>query len=81
MPSKISKCWGVGFFFWGGHCSCFLLQAKYVQPLVAVKLQLNEHDYNTPLTIECKVEGSNLRNNDERDKFLGRITFRVHVTK
>ncbi|XP_053502710.1 sodium/potassium-transporting ATPase subunit beta-3b [Ictalurus furcatus] len=54
---------------------------KYVQPLVAVKLQLHEQDYNTPLTIECKVEGSDLRNNDERDKFLGRITFRVHVTK
>ncbi|XP_053362922.1 sodium/potassium-transporting ATPase subunit beta-3b [Clarias gariepinus] len=54
---------------------------KYVQPLVAVKLQLNELDYNTTLTIECKVEGSDLRNNDERDKFLGRITFRVKVTK
>ncbi|KAM9469152.1 sodium/potassium-transporting ATPase subunit beta-3b [Clarias gariepinus] len=54
---------------------------KYVQPLVAVKLQLNEQDYNTTLTIECKVEGSDLRNNDERDKFLGRITFRVKVTK
>ncbi|XP_053095798.1 sodium/potassium-transporting ATPase subunit beta-3b isoform X2 [Pangasianodon hypophthalmus] len=55
--------------------------AKYVQPLVAVKLQLNEQDYNIPLTIECKVEGTDLRNNDERDKFLGRITFRVKVTK
>ncbi|KAK2831490.1 hypothetical protein Q7C36_016576 [Tachysurus vachellii] len=55
--------------------------AKYVQPLVAVKLQLTEQDYNTQLTIECKVEGSNLRNNDERDKFLGRITFRITVTK
>ncbi|KAF4086166.1 hypothetical protein AMELA_G00103100 [Ameiurus melas] len=54
---------------------------KYVQPLVAVKLQLLEQDYNTTLTIECKVEGSDLRNNDERDKFLGRIAFRVHVTK
>ncbi|TSN57736.1 Sodium/potassium-transporting ATPase subunit beta-3 [Bagarius yarrelli] len=55
--------------------------AKYVQPLVAVKLKLSEQDYDTQLTIECKVEGSDLRNNDERDKFLGRITFRVKVTK
>ncbi|KAL7848960.1 hypothetical protein SRHO_G00205830 [Serrasalmus rhombeus] len=54
---------------------------NYVQPVVAVKLLLNEQDYNTYLTIECKVEGSDLRNNDERDKFLGRVTFRVHVTK
>ncbi|XP_017552248.1 sodium/potassium-transporting ATPase subunit beta-3b [Pygocentrus nattereri] len=56
-------------------------QPNYVQPLVAVKLLLSEQDYNTSLTIECKVEGSDLRNNDERDKFLGRVTFRVHVTK
>ncbi|KAI4890254.1 hypothetical protein NFI96_014028, partial [Prochilodus magdalenae] len=54
---------------------------NYVQPLVAVKLLLNEEDYNTELTIECKVEGSDLRNDDERDKFMGRVTFRVHVTK
>ncbi|KAI5625626.1 ATPase Na+/K+ transporting subunit beta 3b [Silurus asotus] len=54
---------------------------NYVQPLVAVKLHLSETDYNTHITIECKVEGSDLRNNDERDKFLGRITFRILVTK
>lgn len=48
---------------------------------MAVKLLLNENDYNTPLTIECKVEGSDLANNDERDKFLGRVTFRIQVTK
>ncbi|XP_036418989.1 sodium/potassium-transporting ATPase subunit beta-3b [Colossoma macropomum] len=54
---------------------------NYVQPVVAVKLLLNEQDYDTYLTIECKVEGSDLRNNDDRDKFLGRVTFRVHVTK
>lgn len=50
-----------------------------MQPLVAVKLKLNEQDYNTTQIIECKVEGSNLLNDDERDKFLGRITFRVQV--
>lgn len=61
-------------------CFCFL-QPKYVQPVVAVKLLLAEEDYNSELIIECKVEGSDLRNNDDRDKFLGRVTFRVKVFK
>lgn len=56
-------------------------QKGYVQPLVAVKLLLKKEDYNCELIIECKVEGSNLKNNDERDKFLGRVTFRVQVTE
>ncbi|KAL0966842.1 hypothetical protein UPYG_G00300800 [Umbra pygmaea] len=55
------------------------LHERYVQPLVAVKLLLRKEDYNTELTIECRIEGSNLRNNDDRDKFLGRVTFRVTV--
>ncbi|KAL1266238.1 hypothetical protein QQF64_001913 [Cirrhinus molitorella] len=53
----------------------------YVQPLVAVKLLLKKEDYNSELIVERKVEGSNLKNNDERDKFLGRVTFRVLVTE
>ncbi|KAJ8362621.1 hypothetical protein SKAU_G00114520, partial [Synaphobranchus kaupii] len=52
---------------------------SYVQPLVAVKLLLMKEDYGKELSVECKVEGTNLRNNDERDKFLGRVTFRVKV--
>lgn len=55
------------------------LQENYVQPLVAVKLLLTKEEYNKELTVECRVEGSNLRNDDERDKFLGRVTFRVKV--
>uniref|UniRef100_A0A3Q2THK9 Sodium/potassium-transporting ATPase subunit beta n=1 Tax=Fundulus heteroclitus TaxID=8078 RepID=A0A3Q2THK9_FUNHE len=54
---------------------------NYVQPLVAVKLLLTKEDYNKELAVECKVEGSNLRNNDERDKFLGRVTFRIKVVE
>lgn len=54
-------------------------QENYLQPLVAVKLLLTKEDYNKELSVECRVEGSNLRNNDERDKFLGRVTFRVKV--
>ncbi|XP_061878302.1 sodium/potassium-transporting ATPase subunit beta-3-like [Entelurus aequoreus] len=52
---------------------------NYVQPLVAVKLLLSKEDYNKELTVECRVDGCDLRNNDERDKFLGRVTFRVTV--
>ncbi|XP_037538100.1 sodium/potassium-transporting ATPase subunit beta-3a [Nematolebias whitei] len=54
---------------------------SYVQPLVAVKLLLTKEDYNKELSVECRVEGSNLRNNDERDKFLGRVTFRIKVVE
>lgn len=55
------------------------MQKSYTQPLVAVKLLLSKEDYNKELTVECRVEGSDIRNNDERDKFLGRVTFRIKV--
>ncbi|XP_072247901.1 sodium/potassium-transporting ATPase subunit beta-3b [Leuresthes tenuis] len=54
---------------------------EYVQPLVAVKLLLTKEDYNVEQMVECKVEGSDLRNSDERDKYLGRVTFRVKVSQ
>ncbi|XP_055752588.1 sodium/potassium-transporting ATPase subunit beta-3-like isoform X2 [Salvelinus fontinalis] len=57
------------------------VHSTYVQPLVAVKLLLTKEDYNNELTVECKIEGSDLRNSDDRDKFLGRVTFRVKVVK
>uniref|UniRef100_A0A8B9HAE0 Sodium/potassium-transporting ATPase subunit beta-3 n=1 Tax=Astyanax mexicanus TaxID=7994 RepID=A0A8B9HAE0_ASTMX len=53
----------------------------YVQPLVGVKLMLRKEDYSKELMVECRVEGSDLKNNDERDKFLGRVSFRVLVTE
>lgn len=52
-----------------------------MQPLVAVKLLLTKEDYNTEITVECRVEGSDLKYDDERDKFLGRVTFRVQVSE
>uniref|UniRef100_A0A667ZBE2 Sodium/potassium-transporting ATPase subunit beta n=1 Tax=Myripristis murdjan TaxID=586833 RepID=A0A667ZBE2_9TELE len=58
-----------------------LTQGNYVQPLVAVKLLVSPEDYGTEMTIECRVDGSDIRNNDDRDKFLGRVTFRVKVFK
>ncbi|XP_076838155.1 sodium/potassium-transporting ATPase subunit beta-3a [Brachyhypopomus gauderio] len=56
-------------------------QSGYVQPLVAVKLLLSKESYNRDVTVECRVEGSNLKNNDDRDKFLGRVTFQLLVTE
>lgn len=55
------------------------LHPGYVQPVVAVKLLLTKEDYNRELAVECKLEGTDLRNHDERDKFMGRVTFRVKV--
>lgn len=52
-----------------------------MQPLVAVQLLLTKEDYNVELAVECKVEGSDLRNNDDRDKFMGRVNFRVKVSE
>lgn len=57
------------------------IHENYVQPLVAVKLLLTKEDYNKELAVECRVEGSDLRNDDERDKFLGRVTFRIKVVE
>ncbi|RXM36422.1 Sodium/potassium-transporting ATPase subunit beta-3 [Acipenser ruthenus] len=54
----------------------------YVQPLIAVKLMLEKKDYDNVITLECKIEGSsNLKNDDERDKFLGRVIFTVKITE
>ncbi|XP_067362387.1 sodium/potassium-transporting ATPase subunit beta-3-like isoform X2 [Channa argus] len=53
----------------------------YVQPLVAVKLLLTKDDFNIEQVVECKLEGSNLRNDDERDKFQGRVTFRIKISE
>lgn len=52
---------------------------NYVQPLVAVKLLLGKEDLNKEHALECRVEGSDWRNNDERDKYLGRVNFKVKV--
>ncbi|XP_072349340.1 sodium/potassium-transporting ATPase subunit beta-2-like isoform X2 [Scyliorhinus torazame] len=50
---------------------------NYTQPLVAVKFLNITH--NTDVSIECKVYGSNVKNDDERDKFAGRVVFTLNV--
>ncbi|KAK2846439.1 hypothetical protein Q5P01_009438 [Channa striata] len=57
------------------------LHPDYVQPLVAVKLLLTKDDFNIEQVVECKLEGSDLRNDDDRDKFQGRVTFRIKVSE
>ncbi|KAM5164728.1 sodium/potassium-transporting ATPase subunit beta-3 [Mantella aurantiaca] len=53
---------------------------QYVQPLVAVKIIPSNTTGTTEIILECKLHGSpNLKNEDERDKFLGRINFRVQI--
>ncbi|XP_069831713.1 sodium/potassium-transporting ATPase subunit beta-3 [Dendropsophus ebraccatus] len=53
---------------------------NYVQPLVAVKIIPSNITGPSEVLLDCKIYGSpNLKNNDERDKFLGRVNFRVQI--
>ncbi|XP_059498575.1 sodium/potassium-transporting ATPase subunit beta-2b isoform X3 [Stegostoma tigrinum] len=52
-------------------------KVNYTQPLVAVKF-VNVTN-NMDLNIECKVYSSNVKNDDERDKFAGRVVFTLNI--
>ena len=55
------------------------VHVNYTQPVVAVKfLNLT---YNFDHNVECKVNAANIATNDERDKFAGRVAFKIRVNK
>ncbi|XP_063043427.1 sodium/potassium-transporting ATPase subunit beta-2a [Engraulis encrasicolus] len=55
-------------------------QVNYSQPLVAVKF-LNV-TFNQDLNIECRINSDTITNvNQERDKFAGRVSFKLRINK
>lgn len=54
-----------------------LPQVNYSQPLVAVKF-LNI-TANEDVNIECKINANNIPAGSERDKFAGRVSFKLRI--
>ncbi|XP_066514971.1 sodium/potassium-transporting ATPase subunit beta-2b [Hoplias malabaricus] len=52
-------------------------QVNYSQPLVAVKF-LNI-TLNTEVNVECKIIANNILTENERDKFAGRVSFKLRI--
>lgn len=56
-----------------------LAQVNYTQPLVAVKF-LNVTP-NVEVNVECRINAANIAIDDERDKFAGRVAFKLRINK
>uniref|UniRef100_A0A8C5EWL8 Sodium/potassium-transporting ATPase subunit beta n=1 Tax=Gopherus evgoodei TaxID=1825980 RepID=A0A8C5EWL8_9SAUR len=55
------------------------VHVNYTQPIVAVKfltLEANVDHY-----VECKINAVNIATTDERDKFAGRVAFKIRVNR
>ncbi|XP_053118988.1 sodium/potassium-transporting ATPase subunit beta-2 isoform X2 [Hemicordylus capensis] len=53
------------------------VHVNYTQPVVAVKF-LNPQP-NFDHNVECKINAVNINTNDERDKFAGRVAFKIRI--
>ncbi|XP_030637810.1 sodium/potassium-transporting ATPase subunit beta-2b [Chanos chanos] len=52
-------------------------QVNYSQPLVAIKfLNITR---NTEVNVECKITANNIPEGSERDKFAGRVSFKLRI--
>ncbi|KAF6092359.1 ATPase Na+/K+ transporting subunit beta 2 [Phyllostomus discolor] len=54
-------------------------KVNYTQPLVAVKF-LNVTP-NVEVNVECRINAANIATDDERDKFAGRVAFKLRINK
>lgn len=57
--------------------SIVLFQVNYSQPLVAIKflnITLNED-----INIECRIISNNIPPGSERDKFAGKVSFKLRI--
>ncbi|KAK3527564.1 hypothetical protein QTP86_026632 [Hemibagrus guttatus] len=52
-------------------------QVNYSQPLVAVKFM--SLMLNTDVNVECKIIADNLQSSNDRDKFAGRVSFKLRI--